>query len=317
MTLKPEDLYSVAPVWPNFKGSGQELAKSIAKGNFSDSYGKPEFFQVEQFNLANMRNPVPASAYYAAMDDCFVERSSNCATIIDDTYNPWLALKQHVLASIEPSWSTCKQGIRGILDPPVALRPIFEQPIETPSDNVYLDPMAPAIPAKTAPAPWPEQTKHLGKEYPPMPDVLAAMSAEDGYISKDAGRPEKDTERSGQGPRMPGQDTGRPGQDAGRSGKDVRRPAHDMGPLGKDNRLPKDLGTASKERLPRSSQALEKEDLGSGKTSTGPTDGSYPNNRKGSSRSNGFSVQCNLQLIGGLLLIFHLYVSLDALAFLH
>jgi hypothetical protein len=118
--LNAEDLYSVVPYWQQFQGNGEGFARAVAGGSFWDKYGHPDSYRIEQFEVSNLAGPVPASAYYAANDDCWLGIMP-CATITDGSYNPWLALKEHVLASLDPAWLTCKQGIRGIHDPPTVL----------------------------------------------------------------------------------------------------------------------------------------------------------------------------------------------------
>jgi hypothetical protein len=117
--LKGDDLYSVVPAWPNFEGNGAEFADGIAKGTFGEAYGNPSSYRVESFNIANLVGPVPASPYFAATDDCWLGK--RCATIIDDTYNPYIAVKQSVLAAVDPAWSACKHGLQGMYDPPRVL----------------------------------------------------------------------------------------------------------------------------------------------------------------------------------------------------
>jgi hypothetical protein len=170
----------VAPVWPKFRGNDEEFARAKARGSFWNSYGRPASYKVEQFNLANLPNPVPASAYYAAMGDS--EDPNSYATITDDTYNPYLAVKQRVLMNVDPAWSSCKQGFQGMLDPPVVLHaigslaaptlavPTLAVPTLAVPAQLQTNPPKPLPPAAPAPiqtSSWPTQTKFTGEAHSP------------------------------------------------------------------------------------------------------------------------------------------------------
>jgi hypothetical protein len=154
--LEPDELFSVVPVWPNFKGSGDEFARAVAQGSFQSTYGRATSYKIEQFHLANLPNPVPASAYYAAMFDYW--EPNGYSTIIDDTYNPYLAMKQRVLSRVDPAWASCKQGIQGMLDPPVVLSAVGSLAVPAMPPTNLLDPVVSAAPASVASSPWPHET---------------------------------------------------------------------------------------------------------------------------------------------------------------
>jgi hypothetical protein len=118
--LKSGDLSSIVPIFPKWKKGKAEFVSAMSSGLFMYAGGMPQNFKTESFNIANLLNPVPASAYYAAAPECWLE--GLCRTIIDDSYHPQIALASNVLGGINPAWSTCVNPPTGNYDPPVAYR---------------------------------------------------------------------------------------------------------------------------------------------------------------------------------------------------
>ncbi|KAF2419013.1 hypothetical protein EJ08DRAFT_702834 [Tothia fuscella] len=152
VALNPEDLYSVVFVFPNFHGDETEYALAMARGSFQNTYGRPTSNKIEHFTLSNLANPVPASACYAATFDYWDRNPPK--TIVDDTYDPYLAVKQKVFAAVDPAWVSCKQGIIGMLDPPLALNSVAGIAVPT-APPIPSELTAAAAPASVHSSAWP------------------------------------------------------------------------------------------------------------------------------------------------------------------
>jgi hypothetical protein len=144
--LHSTEIFSVYPIPANGQAErGYEFAKSVANGSYHAVFD--EHLQLtggmvtRSFNLGDLLNPVPASAYYAARFDCFGQQT-HCGTITEDSYRPKIRLDPKIWRSIYGSIA-CRDAL--VVDPPISLHPIGQynpgagrgssSPFNSPMDN--------------------------------------------------------------------------------------------------------------------------------------------------------------------------------------
>lgn len=105
-------------------GASQMLdyVRSIAMGRYNDIPLAAQYTSIEPFlpiDLADLIEPVPASIYYNAREDCF-GKQSHCGVIEDDTYRPNLLLKFSAFRRLFPNHANCLRPL--MVDPPITLQ---------------------------------------------------------------------------------------------------------------------------------------------------------------------------------------------------
>jgi hypothetical protein len=139
MPLDPTDLYSLEMLHNTKIQDGIQFAQLFAKGEFDPKITTRELSLWElssavQFDFRQVRDPVPASLYFnARIDDCWGNQS-HCRTIADDTYRPKLSIKGKFISSLMPKGVYC--GMPQLVDPPIALTPIYAAEERLPSPAV-------------------------------------------------------------------------------------------------------------------------------------------------------------------------------------
>lgn len=118
MAVSAKDVYSMYRIAPNDKITGTEFASLVANGKYDPGFtASVAKLTVKPFNFGDLKDPVPASAYFAARgEDCW-GKQTHCATITDDTYRPQISLNHSIWTSIFPQNFYCRIPI--LVDPPV------------------------------------------------------------------------------------------------------------------------------------------------------------------------------------------------------
>ena len=124
-SLQSQDIFSKRPVLFRSKDNVEE-ARLIAKGLWRPERGQlyagqDLLYETNSFDFGHLKNPVPASVYFDAREDCWGEQT-HCATITDDSYRPRLLLKRSIWRSLLGNHYFCELPL--LVDPPVTLRPI-------------------------------------------------------------------------------------------------------------------------------------------------------------------------------------------------
>jgi hypothetical protein len=121
MALRQEDVYSGRPI-RYYTEDSIHHAQLVAMGKFQPNPDLPKIYhETVPFNFANLIEPIPADAYFdARYKDCYGIRQTHCATITEDSYRPWIALKDAAWNSIVGKHSQCLHPV--LNDPPIILR---------------------------------------------------------------------------------------------------------------------------------------------------------------------------------------------------
>jgi hypothetical protein len=143
--LQSQDLYSSRPLLFKSNG-GSDLAYKIANGLWRPEpgqllAGENIQYEIKPFDFGHIQNPVPASVYFDARNDCWGEQT-HCATITDGTYRPKLLIGGNVWRRVLSSYFYCNWP--SVVDPPIALEKIDE-------DSGPPSPQLPEFPALITP----------------------------------------------------------------------------------------------------------------------------------------------------------------------
>jgi len=84
-----------------------------------------EWVATASFNVTDMDEPVPFSIYSSQPWCATYQFQHGCNTYCPTTeaYKPIIVVPEVVLQEMDPTWDSCYGDIRGVYDPPIALRP--------------------------------------------------------------------------------------------------------------------------------------------------------------------------------------------------
>jgi hypothetical protein len=134
-----------------------------------------EWTATASFNVTDMNEPVPFSIYSSQPWCATHQFQHGCNTYCPTTeaYKPIIVVPEVVLQEMDPAWASCYGDIRGVYDPPIALRPAASIKIpETTSAEPTTSEATGAAPASSA-------TKQAAHTKAPITqsDMLVASSA--------------------------------------------------------------------------------------------------------------------------------------------
>jgi hypothetical protein len=120
--LSTTEVYSIRPLGSEERRKNS-YANRVAKGQYytdkkdiwyPSMYGGDPYHLTRTehvpFDFENLANPMPASVYYDARDDCWGHQT-HCGTITNDTYRPRLAIKNRVWSSLFPEYWECDRPL--------------------------------------------------------------------------------------------------------------------------------------------------------------------------------------------------------------
>jgi hypothetical protein len=150
VALNPSDVYTLQPKKLHF--TGDDYIRLVASGSFTyeprvewldgNTWIPKPMSAILPIKYDNLIDPVPASLYYdARVNFCWGLNTQNlCATITDGSHRPQLAFKQNVWGSIMTSLGAWDCGMPIVVDPPIALSPVYslEHPVLPSSVSIQL-----------------------------------------------------------------------------------------------------------------------------------------------------------------------------------
>lgn len=167
-------LYAPLPFTAPTASQNLEYIRAMAMGRYYElplsariELGIPRGFNgyttgLTQINIADLMNPVPASIYYGAREDCW-GKQSHCGIIEDDSYRPRLALRDLPFFRLLPDHFDCRKP--ELVDPPIALRVLEES---TTLAEATLPTNIPATPGNIISAPSSVPTSVLTNDKDPQ-----------------------------------------------------------------------------------------------------------------------------------------------------